>query len=93
MHLTGGTLRVFKPFSWLKAGSAKVAFSHPAHQRVPTGYYATASRWIVLCAMSQKSNSRCSIFTVLYFNQKQGEVYARHRQILWHYYQDVFQSK
>jgi hypothetical protein len=30
---------------------------------------------------------------VLYFNQKQGEVYARHRQILWHRDQDVFQPK
>ena len=34
MHPTGGRLRVFKPFSWLGAGSGKVALSHPSHQRV-----------------------------------------------------------
>jgi len=34
VHPTGGSLRVFKPFVWLQAGSVKVALSHPAHQRV-----------------------------------------------------------
>jgi hypothetical protein len=34
VHPTGGSLRVFKQFSWLKAGSVKVALSRPAHQRV-----------------------------------------------------------
>ena len=31
---TGGSLRVFKQFSWLEAGSVKIALSRPAHQRV-----------------------------------------------------------
>jgi hypothetical protein len=30
----GGSLRVFKPFAWLEAGSGKMALSRPAHQRV-----------------------------------------------------------
>jgi signal transduction histidine kinase len=34
VHPTGGSLRVFKQFSWLEIGSCKVAFSRPAHQRV-----------------------------------------------------------
>jgi hypothetical protein len=34
VHPTGGTLRVFKRFSWLEAGFGKVALSRPAHQRV-----------------------------------------------------------
>src|SRR6266540_4050795 len=34
VHPTGGSLRVFKQFVWLKAGSVKVALSRPAHQRV-----------------------------------------------------------
>jgi hypothetical protein len=34
VHPTGGSLRVFKRFSWLEAGSVKVALSHPTHQRV-----------------------------------------------------------
>ncbi len=34
MHPTGGSLRVFKQFSWLEVGSVKVALSRPAHQRV-----------------------------------------------------------
>jgi len=34
VHPTGGTLRVFKQFSWLGAGSDKIALSRPAHQRV-----------------------------------------------------------
>jgi len=29
-----GTRRVFGHLAWLGAGSAKLAFSHPAHQRV-----------------------------------------------------------
>jgi hypothetical protein len=28
----GGTLRVFRQFSWLEVGSAKAALSRPAHQ-------------------------------------------------------------
>jgi len=31
----GGSLRVFKQFSWLRVGSDKATLSHPAHQRVP----------------------------------------------------------
>ena len=34
MHPTGGSLRVFKRFAWLEVGSAKIALSRPAHQRV-----------------------------------------------------------
>ena len=34
MHPTGGSLRVFRHFAWLEAGSVKVALSRPAHQRV-----------------------------------------------------------
>ena len=34
VHPTGGTLRVFKHFAWLEAGSAKLAFSRPTHQPV-----------------------------------------------------------
>ena len=34
VHPTGGSRRVFGQFVWLKAGSAKMAFSRPAHQRV-----------------------------------------------------------
>ena len=34
MHPTGGSLRVFKPFAWLRVGSGKVALSRPTHQRV-----------------------------------------------------------
>jgi len=34
VHLTGGTRRVFREFSWLKAGFVKMALSRPAHQRV-----------------------------------------------------------
>jgi hypothetical protein len=31
---TGGSLRVFKQFVWLKVGSVKAALPRPAHQRV-----------------------------------------------------------
>jgi len=34
VHPTGGSLRVFKHFAWLEAGSAKVALSRLAHQPV-----------------------------------------------------------
>jgi len=34
VHPTGGSLRVFKHFSWLEFGSVKVALSRPTHQRV-----------------------------------------------------------
>jgi hypothetical protein len=34
VHPTGGSLRVFKRFSWLEVGSVKVVLSRPAHQRV-----------------------------------------------------------
>ena len=34
VHPTGGSLRVFKQFLWLKAGSVKAALSRPTHQRV-----------------------------------------------------------
>ena len=34
VHPTGGSLRVFRHFAWLEVGSGKVAFYHPAHQRV-----------------------------------------------------------
>ena len=30
----GGSHRVFEQFAWLEAGSVKMAFSRPAHQRV-----------------------------------------------------------
>jgi len=33
-HPTGGSLRVFKQFVWLEAGSGKMALPRPAHQRV-----------------------------------------------------------
>ena len=34
VHPTGGSRRVFGQFGWLEAGSGKVVFSRPAHQRV-----------------------------------------------------------
>ncbi len=34
VHPTGGSLRVFRQFAWLKLGSVKAALSRPAHQRV-----------------------------------------------------------
>ena len=34
MHPTGGSLRVFRHFAWLEAGSVKMALPRPAHQRV-----------------------------------------------------------
>jgi hypothetical protein len=34
VHPTGGTLRVFRQFSWLEPDSGKMALSRPAHQRV-----------------------------------------------------------
>ena len=34
VHPTGGSLRVFKQFVWLEAGSIKMALPRPAHQRV-----------------------------------------------------------
>jgi len=34
VHPTGGSLRVFKVFTWLEAGSVKAALSRPIHQRV-----------------------------------------------------------
>jgi hypothetical protein len=34
VHPTGGSLRVFRQFAWLEVVSAKMAFSHPAHQPV-----------------------------------------------------------
>ena len=34
VHPTGGSLRVFKQFSWLEVGSVKMALSRPTHQRV-----------------------------------------------------------
>ena len=34
VHPTGGSLRVFKPFAWLEAGSGKMTLSRPSHQRV-----------------------------------------------------------
>jgi hypothetical protein len=39
VHLTGGSLRVFKHFVWLQVGSGKAALSHPTHQA------GNASRW------------------------------------------------
>jgi hypothetical protein len=45
-HPTGGSLRVFRPFAWLEAGSVKTALSRPTHQP-SSGCYATgnAHRW------------------------------------------------
>ena len=34
VHPTGGSRRVFKRFSWLEAGSVKMALPRLAHQRV-----------------------------------------------------------
>ncbi len=34
VHPTGGSLRVFKPFSWLEVDSAKAALPRPTHPRV-----------------------------------------------------------
>jgi len=34
VHPTGGSLRVFREFAWLEAGSDKMARPRPAHQRV-----------------------------------------------------------
>jgi hypothetical protein len=34
VHPTGGSLRVFKHFAQLQVNSAKMALSHPTHQRV-----------------------------------------------------------
>ncbi len=34
VHPTGGSLRVFRQFTWLEADSYKMAFSRPTHQRV-----------------------------------------------------------
>ena len=34
VHPTGGSRRVFWQVAWLRAGSGKVAFPHPAHPRV-----------------------------------------------------------
>ena len=34
VHPTGGSLRVFRQFSWLGVGSVKEALSRPTHQRV-----------------------------------------------------------
>ena len=34
VHLTGGSLRVFKHFAWLEVDSGKAALSPPAHQQV-----------------------------------------------------------
>jgi phosphoglycolate phosphatase len=34
VHPTGGSLRVFRQFVWLEAGSVTIALSRPAHQRV-----------------------------------------------------------
>jgi hypothetical protein len=34
VHPTSGTLRVFKLFSWLEVGSAKISLSQPAHPPV-----------------------------------------------------------
>jgi hypothetical protein len=34
VHPTGGSLHVFRQFSWLEVGSGKLALSRPAHQRV-----------------------------------------------------------
>ena len=31
VHPTSGTLRVFRQFAWLEAGSDKIALSRPAH--------------------------------------------------------------
>jgi hypothetical protein len=34
LHPTGGTLRIFRHFSWLEVDSDKIALSRPTHQRV-----------------------------------------------------------
>jgi hypothetical protein len=34
VHLTGGSLRVFRLFAWLQVDSARMALSRPAHQQV-----------------------------------------------------------
>jgi len=34
VHPTGGSLRVFRQFSWLEVGSGKMAFSQPAQPPV-----------------------------------------------------------
>ena len=34
MHLTGGSLRDFRQFTWLEVVSDKMALSRPAHQQV-----------------------------------------------------------
>ena len=42
----GGSRCVFKRF-WVEADSVKAAFSRSTDQRVPTGCFANASRWVV----------------------------------------------
>ena len=34
VHPTGGSLRVFRQFAWLEAGSVKMVLPRPTHQRV-----------------------------------------------------------
>jgi hypothetical protein len=56
VHPTSGSLRVFKHFSWLDAGSVKLAFSHPAQPPVTQ-----AVRWLVK-ALSENSAKKPAFF-------------------------------
>jgi hypothetical protein len=55
---TGGTLRVFRHFAWLQAGSVKTALSRPAHQRV-TLTVGRRNKMHEIRSQGMKSGSSC----------------------------------
>ena len=59
MHLTGGSLRVFKQFPWLEVGSVKLALPRPTHQRVSRKDHTgrAASRWAFHSVNNRKTIS------------------------------------
>ena len=85
MHPTGGSLRVFRQFVWLGAGSGKMALSRPAHQRVTQAVGRSSIEWKLIMKFSKAILIAAAIIFVLSScslgkkteQETQSEIYSR----------------
>jgi hypothetical protein len=73
VHPTGGSLRVFRQFAWLGAGSVKAALPRPTHQRVTL----TVSPQIIIKAPLKKTGAHNGNLEALMNEQRQTKAVIR----------------
>jgi len=72
VHPTGGSLRVFRQFAWLRVGSGKVALSRPTHQRVTPAVSLQSASRVKMVNQHNKFNTKpvlqiTTIWTLCFF--------------------------